>query len=57
MRKRYFKLSVESHIHFRMQSVIMTPGGRDEGGGVRGLSLMTFLNSKKLSNFKNHELP
>ena len=39
----------ESHIDFCKQSVTMT----QEGGG---LSLMTFRNSEKLSNFKAHEL-
>ena len=43
----------ESHICFRTQCVIMTLGGRGRGGG---LSLMTFWNSEKLSNFKVHKL-
>ena len=51
MRKRYFKLSVESHIHFRMQSVIMTPGGRDEGGG-EGVIANDVLEFKKIIEFQ-----
>ena len=39
---------------FRTQSVIMTLGCVCVCGG--GLSLMTFWNSEKLSNFKAHEL-
>ena len=49
MRKRYFKLSVESHIHFRMQSVIMTPGGREGGEGVITNDVLEF---KKIIEFQ-----
>ena len=51
MRKRYFKLSVESHIHFRMQSVIMTPaGGRGRGG--EGVITNDVLEFKKIIEFQ-----
>ena len=43
-------LRCESHTDFRTQCVIMTLG---VGGGI---SLMTFWNSEKLSNFKAHKL-
>ena len=46
----FSKFRGESHIDFRTQSVIMT-----QGVGV--LSLMTYWNLEKLSNFKVHELP
>ena len=52
MRKRYFKLSVESHIHFRMQSVIMTPVGRDEGGGGEGVIANDVFEFKKIIEFQ-----
>ena len=41
----------ESQIYFRTQCVIMT-----FGGGCGGLSLMTFWNSEKWSNFKVYKL-
>ena len=52
--QKFFTVQNESHIDFQTQSVIMTLEIRRGRG--RGLSLRTFWNSEKLSNFKAHEL-
>ena len=52
--QKSFTVQNESHVDFQTQSVIMTLGVRRGSG--RGLSLRTFGNLEKLSNFKAHEL-